>query len=99
MDSHHTQKPFAEELPALLAERGMSIRALARAAGVNDAHLSRVLRGIGYRTRPSQDLARRVAEALDLPSDYFVEFREAAVVDEVQKNAALRERLYAELTK
>ena len=63
-----TQKPFNDELALLLQERGLSLRALARDIGVSDAHLSRLLRGVGYRSRPSADLARRVARALDLPS-------------------------------
>jgi transcriptional regulator with XRE-family HTH domain len=91
------QQPFSEVLPELLLARGMSLRALARQVGVSDAHLSRVLRGVGYRTRPSSELARRVAVALDLPGDFFVEVRETAVVDEVRRNAELRDRLFDEL--
>jgi transcriptional regulator with XRE-family HTH domain len=73
------------------------MRAIARAAGVSDAHLSRLVRGVGYRTRPSADLARRVAEALNLPFDYFVEYREAVVVDAIRNDPKLREQLYKRL--
>jgi transcriptional regulator with XRE-family HTH domain len=97
--SKRAQRSFAEELPDLLHERGLSIRAVAREAQVNDAHLSRLLRGVGYRTKPSADLASRVAVALGLPFDYFVEFRESTVVDEVRRNAELRERLYDRMKK
>jgi transcriptional regulator with XRE-family HTH domain len=74
----------------------MSQRALARAVGVTDAHLSRVLRQVNYKT-PSPELTRRVATALGLPNDFFVEFREAFVVEEVRRNARLREELYRRL--
>jgi transcriptional regulator with XRE-family HTH domain len=57
----------------LLKEKGWSIRELARRAGVTDVHLSRVLRRANYKT-PSAELARRVAVALELPDDYFLEF-------------------------
>jgi transcriptional regulator with XRE-family HTH domain len=89
-------QPFVEEVPRLLAERGMSLRALATAAHVDPGHLSRVLRRAAYKT-PSADLTARVAEALDLPRDYFPEFREAVVVDAVQADPELRERLYRRL--
>lgn len=74
----------------------MSVRRLAKDAGVSDAHLSRVLRGVNYKT-PSADLTRRVALALKLPEDYFPEYREAFVIDRVRSDALLRERLYARL--
>ena len=91
-------RPFIEEVPHLLAERGMSLRALARAAGVDHGHLSRVLRREAYKT-PSAELTGRVAEALALPRDYFPEFREAFVVRRVQEDEALREGLYRRLSK
>lgn len=89
-------RPFVEEVPRFLAERGLSLRALATAAGVDPGHLSRVLRRAAYKT-PSADLTARVAEALGLPRDYFPEFREALVIRTVQEDAELRERLYRRL--
>lgn len=76
----------------------MSIRALAREVGVTDAHLSRVLRRVSYKTA-SADLARRVAVALALPPDYFPEYREGFVIDEVKRNATVRNELYERLRK
>jgi len=74
----------------------MSLRGLARKVGVTDSHLSRVLRRVRYQT-PSADLARRVAVALDLPPDYFPEYREGFVIDQVKKRPRTRDRLYEEL--
>ena len=90
-------RPFTEEVPDLLAERGMSLRALARAAGVDHGHLSRVLRREAYKT-PSSELTARVAEAFDLPHDYFPEFREGFVLERIREDEALRERLYRRLS-
>lgn len=92
-----TDRPFIDEVPKLLRERGWSIRELARRADVTDAHLSRVLRRASYKT-PSADLARRVALAFDLPLDYFPEFREAFVIERVQRDARLRDDFYRRLT-
>jgi transcriptional regulator with XRE-family HTH domain len=88
-----TQTPFVQEVPRLLGERGMSLRALATAADVDPGHLSRVLRGASYKT-PSGDLARRVAVALALPKDYFPEYREAIVLERVRHDPEIRDRLY-----
>ena len=80
----------------MLKSHGWSVRQLARAAGVSDAHLSRVLRGVNYK-RASGDLARRVALALGLPEDYFPEYREAFVIDRIRTTSSLREQLYKRL--
>jgi transcriptional regulator with XRE-family HTH domain len=93
-----SDKPFAEELPRLLAERGLSQRKLAQMIDLNPSHLSRVLRGADQ-TRPSTDLIQRIAKALDLPTGYFPELREAAVIENVKKDARLRDQLYRQLRK
>src|SRR5690242_17457523 len=74
MPDLRTELPIADALPDLLRERGLSLRAVARRAGVNDAHLSRALRGARSKS-VSGDLAGRVAHALELPEDYFIEYR------------------------
>lgn len=93
-----TDLPFSEELPRLLAERGLSQRALARSIGVNQSHLSR-LAGVDPRLLPSKAVAAAVAEALGLSADYFVEYRRASVIEAMDTDAALRERLYALVTR
>jgi transcriptional regulator with XRE-family HTH domain len=91
-----SDRPFAEELPDLLAERGLSQRKLAQLVDLNPSHLSRVLRGAD-RTRPSTDLIRRIARALNLPAGYFPELREAAVVEKLRTDPELRDKLYKRL--
>jgi transcriptional regulator with XRE-family HTH domain len=93
-----TDTPFIEELPRLLHDRGMSLRALAATIGISDSHLSRVLRRADYKT-PSPDLTRKVARALGLPPDYFLEFREAYVIERIRSDPKLRNDLYARLTR
>jgi transcriptional regulator with XRE-family HTH domain len=92
----YARAPFVDELPRLLRERSMSLRALARAVGVSDAHLSRILRRVSYKT-VSPELARRVAVTLGLAEGYFVEDREGYVIDRIKADPALRDRLYSEL--
>jgi transcriptional regulator with XRE-family HTH domain len=91
-----TDQPFVQELPGLLEERGYSLRRLAREAGIDPSHLSRVLRRANYKT-PSGELTRKVAEALALPHDYFREYRQAVVLERIRADSRIRERLYSEL--
>jgi transcriptional regulator with XRE-family HTH domain len=93
-----TETPFAVELPRLLAERPLSLRAFARQIDVSNSHLSRVVRGVDYK-RPSADLVRKVALALGLPPDYFPEFRESFVLERIRSDSKLRNKLYAEMTR
>ncbi len=92
-----TDRPFVDEVPRLLGERGLSIRALAREVGVTDGHLSRVLRRVNYKT-PGPELARRVAVALGLPPDYFPEYRKGFVLERIRTDAVLCDELYAKVT-
>ena len=94
MRQRWTNRPFVDELPDLLRERDLSLRALAREVRVSDAHLSRLLRGVGYRSVPSAELARRIAGALGLPSDYFKEVRQHYILDKVRADAEVCNSVY-----
>jgi transcriptional regulator with XRE-family HTH domain len=92
---------LADDLPRLLEERGMTLRALASEIGVNQSYLSRVLgpRGIKASRRASPEAARKIALALGLPEDYFPEVREDYVVVRVRNEPATRDRFYRQLRK
>jgi transcriptional regulator with XRE-family HTH domain len=89
-----TNRPFATEVNRLLKERGISTRALAVMTGVSQPHLSRLLRQADYKKTPSLPLARSVARALNLPEDYFREYREAYVIDQIRRRPRLRDEIY-----
>lgn len=89
-----SQRRLVEELPELLAARNLSVRALAIHAEVSASHLGRVLRQRDYKT-PSAELCRRVARALDLPDDYWPEYRERVIIDRIRSDPKLREELYS----
>jgi transcriptional regulator with XRE-family HTH domain len=73
----------------------VSLRALAARLQLSPGHLSRVLRQAGKTATP--ETLRALALAFNLPEDYFVEYREAVVIEAVRRDAALRERIYAEI--
>lgn len=86
-----TEETVGEALSALLAARGLSLRAFAGEAGVSQAHFSRLIKG---EKTASADLARRLALALRLSEHFFPEYREALVIEPVRADAKRRERLY-----
>jgi len=86
-----TNRSVAQELPELAAAHGMSIRAVARSARVNQSHLSRILSG---EIPASGQLAARLAEIYDLPADYFPEYRSWRLMESLQADSELRDRLY-----
>jgi transcriptional regulator with XRE-family HTH domain len=77
----------------LMAERGLSMRELARRVQVDQAHLSRIISGPEPKPASGR-LAARVAEALDLPAEYFPEARRARVIELIDEDPDLRDRLY-----
>jgi transcriptional regulator with XRE-family HTH domain len=91
-----TTRSFTDELPELLRDRDISLRALAQMVGVGDDHLSRVVRGARDK-RVTGELARRVALALNLPEDYFPETRMEFIVERLGEHPMLRDRVYDQL--
>ena len=92
----HTTRPLAEELPLLLAERQLSLRSLAARLGLDHGFLSRAVRGADGKVL-TLELVRRIAAELSMPPDYFVEVREALVIEKVRSDGELRDRLYGDL--
>ena len=89
-------KLLPDVLPALLEERGLSLRALAAACEVDPGFLSRVIRREGGKTA-SPDLAARIALVLGLAEDYFPETRRVWLFDRLSSDSALIDRVYDQL--
>jgi transcriptional regulator with XRE-family HTH domain len=96
---NRTTKPLRDELPRLLREQGMSLRGLAEAIGVNQSYLSRILSATASAAArpPSAKVTAAIADELDLPRDYFVEYREAVVQNAIVLDSKLRDRIYDSL--
>ena len=97
MNTHtRTSRNINDVLPELLRQRKLSLRALAAKVDVSHAHLSRALRGADHKC-VSGELAARIANALGLPADYFPEYRERAVIEQLRHQPGLRDHLYDSL--
>ena len=93
-----SQREFVVEFSELLVERGVSLRSVARDAGVDPTFLSRAVRGVNGKS-PSVELIGRVSVALGLPEDYWPEVRLAVVVRALESDSVLREDLYRRVTR
>jgi transcriptional regulator with XRE-family HTH domain len=91
-----TNQAFREAVGELMNERGWSQRDLSAAVGVDPAHISRLLQR-GSRLRATPQLMTRVARAFGVDPEFFVEYREWCVLEEVRRNPTLRERLFGML--
>jgi transcriptional regulator with XRE-family HTH domain len=98
MPSKRTNNAFADEVPRLLEERRWSMRRLALEAGVERAYLWKVIRRRGYKT-PSVRMAEAVARALDLPVDYFPEYREGVVIEHMKRDPRARDAAFDRFTR
>lgn len=98
MANDWSNSPVADELPRLLAERGLSVRELGRRTGIDHGHISRIVHQQRGKVA-SGDLAGRIAVELGLPADYFPEYRRAAVVAAIDEDPALLDRLYHEISR
>lgn len=92
----YTTQPFAKELPLLLDERQISLRALATRLELDHSFLSRAVRGADGKVL-TLELVHRIAAELSIPPDYFVEVREALVIEKIRSDGALRDRLHSDL--
>jgi hypothetical protein len=89
-----TSETVAEALPALAAEHGLSLRAVARGIQANPSHVIRIVAGENPASGP---YAARIAELFELPADYFPEYRQWRVEEAVRADPEFRDRLYDRL--
>lgn len=75
--------PFGRELTQLLEARGLSLRAVALAAGASVGHLSMVIHGArGLGQPPTDELVERLAAALEIEPDFFADYRRKRAVEQ-----------------
>ncbi len=78
-----SDKPFGDALRALMAERGLSYRALAELTrgldgkGMTHAHINMLANG---HDKPSMRAMELIAQACDTEPDYFAEYRLATAM-------------------
>ena len=87
-----SNQPLGDTVQRLMAENGHTYRGLADATGLSAGYLNHIVHG--NRPVPSNEVVERLAKALGVEAAHFREYRLRVVVDELEKNPELIDRLY-----
>lgn len=89
--------PFDPGLESLMHDAGVSYRALAERTGLSAGYLNHLAHG--NRPVPSDDVIGRIAKALGVKPDRFLEFRVRRVADVLRRKPDVADKVYKELVK
>jgi transcriptional regulator with XRE-family HTH domain len=90
-----SEEPFGPTMVRLMDESGTTYRRLASAAGLSAGYLNHVVHG--NRPVPSNDVIQRIAGALDVEPEHFLEYRLRVITERLEKMPDLIDRLYRRL--
>jgi transcriptional regulator with XRE-family HTH domain len=90
-----SEQPFGPTMVRLMDESGMTYRKLASAAGLSAGYLNHVVHG--NRPVPSNDVIERIAKALGVEPEHFLEYRVRLITERLETMPDLVDRLYRRL--
>ncbi len=90
-----SEEPFGPTLERLLAERGLTYRALAHKTDLSAGYLNHLVHG--NRPVPSNEVVRTLAGALDVEPEHFREYRLRVITQKLEEMPELIDRLYRRL--
>ena len=90
-----SEEPFGPTMVRLMDESGTTYRKLAGAAALSAGYLNHVVHG--NRPVPSNDVIERIARALDVEPEHFLEYRLRLITERLEKMPDLVDRLYRRL--
>jgi transcriptional regulator with XRE-family HTH domain len=88
---------FDPGLERLMRDAGVSYRALAERTGLSAGYLNHLAHG--NRPVPSDDVIKRIARAVGVKPDRFVEYRIRRIADVLKRKTEVADRVYGELVK
>ena len=91
----HSNEPLGPAIERLMAETGITYRALAEKTGLSAGYLNHIVHG--NRRVPSTDVITRIGKALGVKPDYFREVRVRIIIEKLEQTPALVDRLYKRL--
>jgi transcriptional regulator with XRE-family HTH domain len=92
----NSDRPFGETLAALMANRGLTYRALAAKTDLSAGYLNHMVHG--NRPVPAASVIARLAKALDVEPEHFREYRIRFITEKLEEMPDLVERLYRRLS-
>lgn len=90
-----SDEPLGPTIEKLMAETGVTYRALAEKTDLSAGYLNHIVHG--NRPVPSNDVLGRVAKALGVKPEHFREVRIRVITDKLEKLPDLVDRLYKKL--
>ena len=85
-------EPFGEAIEQLMNEIGVTYRGLAAKTSLSAGYLNHLVHG--NRPVPSNDVIKRLANALDVEAEHFREYRLRVITDKLERMPDMVDRLY-----
>ncbi len=90
-----SDEPFGTTMQNLMAETGLTYRALADRTGLSAGYLNHLVHG--NRPVPSNEVIERLADALGVEPAHFREYRLRVITERLEAMPELIDRLYKRL--
>jgi transcriptional regulator with XRE-family HTH domain len=90
-----SDEPFGPTIERLMAETGLTYRALADKTELSAGYLNHIVHG--NRPVPSNDVIARLASALGVKPEHFREYRIRVITERLERMPELVDRLYKRL--
>ena len=90
-----SEEPFGPTLERLMAETGVTYRALAAKTKLSAGYLNHLVHG--NRPVPSNEIVERLAGSLGVEPEYFREYRLRVITGRLETTPELIDRLYRRL--
>ncbi len=90
-----SSEPFGEAIEQLMNEIGVTYRGLATKTALSAGYLNHLVHG--NRPVPSNDVIKRLANALDVDPEHFREYRLRVITDKLERMPDMVDRLYKRL--
>jgi transcriptional regulator with XRE-family HTH domain len=91
-----SEEPFGATIERLMDETGVTYRGLAAKTDLSAGYLNHLVHG--NRPVPSNEVIARLAGALGVEPEHFVEYRLRVITDRLQQVPAMIDRLYKQLS-
>ena len=79
-----SERPFGETAIRLMAETGVTFRGLAAKTGLSAGYLNHIMHG--NRPVPSNDILARLARALGVEPEHFLEYRVRVITERLERD-------------
>lgn len=91
----YSDSPFGPTVIRLMDESGATYRGLAAKAGLSAGYLNHITHG--NRPVPANEVIARLAAALDVEPEHFLEYRLRVITERLEQMPELVDRLYKRL--